>query len=117
MIACAFGPGRLVFRSGPVMPSRASFLLPARPGGIVLEEDAAIGKLVADAVGGGEITPLAGRLAFLDQPLDLLDRHRWLRVFGAAKADHAEHLVELVDRRRDQSRLVATELTIVDRLV
>src|SRR4051812_38605123 len=99
MIACAFGPGTLVFRSGPVMLSRRSSLLPPRPGRIVFEEDAAVGEVLADAVGLGEITPLASRLALLDQPLDLLDRHRRLGVFGAAKADHAEHLVELVDGR------------------
>src|SRR3954471_7241553 len=114
MIACAFGPGRLVFRSGPVMPSRPSFLLPARPGGIVLEQDAAVGQLVADAVGGGEITALASRLALVDQPLDLVDRHWRLCIFGAAEADHAQHLVELVDGRRNETRLVATELTVVD---
>ena len=75
MIAFAFGPGRLVFTCGTVVGmSSCSFLLPARAARVVLEQDAAIGQLVADAVGGGEVAPLARGLALLDQPLDLLDR-------------------------------------------
>ncbi len=55
-------------------------------------------RSVADAVGGGEVAAPAGGVPLFDQPLDLLDRHRRLLVFGAPQAQDAEHAVELVER-------------------
>ena len=87
------------------------FFLPARPGGTVLEQNAAGRQIVADAVGGGEVAPAPGRMPLLDQPLDLLDRDRRLFVFRPAQAQHAEHLVEFVERRANRRDIAGAELS------
>src|SRR5688572_6909304 len=104
MMALAFGPGRLVLICGTVVVSVLMAVLfawcllplPACSARVVLQQNAAIRQVVPDAIGGGEITPHARGLPLLDQTLDLVNRHGWLRVFRLAQAHDPEHLVEVV---------------------
>src|SRR5436190_17627310 len=96
MSALAFGPGSGVLMSG-TLATAPLFPLPARACGRILEEDAARGELVADAIGRREIAAPAGRMALLDAALDFLGRNRRRLVFGPPERQHAEDAVEALE--------------------
>src|SRR5712692_1887036 len=116
MIAAALGPGSAVLICGVLVmvraglkacttrgPQRAALLsLPTGAGRVVFEQHATRREIVANLIGGGEIAPAPGRVTLLDEPLDLLDRHRRARFLRAAQAQHAQRAVELVERRPDR---------------
>src|SRR4051812_22886423 len=94
MIACAFGPGSGVLMFGVIGPLLA---LPSGACRVVFQKHAACREILPNAVGGAEVAAAAGGMAILDQPLDLLDRHRRPGIFRLTKADDAEHLVEAIE--------------------
>ena len=53
----------------------------------------------------------------VDQPLDLLDRHRRLLVLGLAQRQHAEHPIEPLERLADGGGVAGAQLAGVDRRV
>src|SRR3954468_5502544 len=98
MSALALGPGSGVFRCGAFMapislaqptspPPRRDRLLALPAGALrsVLQQDAAAGQFVPDAVALGEIAAPAGRLAGLDEGQDFMLWHWRRRFFGAAQ--------------------------------
>ena len=75
-------------------------------------------EVVADAIGRGEVAAAAGGLALLDEPLDLLDRHRRPLVFGAPERQHAQHAIEAVESAsRTAGTSPVAQLAGVDRRV
>src|SRR6188768_3761618 len=102
MIAWAFGPGSGVRMSGAFM-----MVLPSLPPGSrsrVFQHDPPVLEVLADLVRAREVAVASRVAAFLDQPFDLLDRHRRLRVLVAPEGEHAENLIELLDRVVDSRR-------------
>ena len=82
-----------------------SFRFHRVPPGPSSRSDAAGGEVVADAIGGGEVAAAPGRVAILDQPLDLGRVDRRLRVLRRCRsAMHAEHAVEMREGIADAAR-------------
>ena len=95
----------------------AHFRFQRVPPAAVLEKHRRVPQVVADAIGASAKSRRRRRgMALLDEPFDLVDRHRRLFVLGAAQAQDAEHAVELVERLADDRDIVAgAELAGVDR--
>src|SRR4051794_39925260 len=96
---------------------RTSLPLPAGSPGAVLEKHALLREVEPDAIGGGEVAAAARRVTFLDGLLDLGDGHRRLLVLGLPQAQHAEHPIELVERRSNRLHVAGAELVGVYRRV
>src|SRR5438552_2671952 len=62
-----------------------------------------------------ESAPAPRGIALLDEPLDLVDGHWRLGVFGAPQRHDAKHAVELVDRSPRRIRIVAADRLGIDR--
>ena len=87
---------------GPIMRLSRLLPLPARALRPVLEDHAAGGQVVADAVGLGEVARRAGRRGGPRSAARSRPPGRAARVLAAAQRQHAEHVVEV--RRRPCAR-------------
>jgi len=81
---------------------------------MILEQHALCGQPAPDPVGCGEVASTPCVMPILDQMLDLLDRHGRLRVFSMPQANHAEHLIELVEGVPDDRHVARPDLTQID---
>src|SRR5436190_3806027 len=118
MMALALGPGSGVLMSGTFIKAKGkAFSLPFPAGSRrpVFENHAACRQIVPNPVGGGKVVAAPGRVAFLDQALDLPDGDGWLIILGTAQAQHAQHGIELVECGANHRQIADPDLARVDR--
>src|ERR1700730_17426450 len=89
--------------------------LPPRPGRGILEQDTPFLQLVPDAIRSDEVSTTASCVSVFDATLDLLHRDRRPLIFTAAQRQHAEHIIEALERRSNRRQIAAAQPPGVNR--